>query len=128
MSKSVNCVTLLGNVGQPPESKTSQNGTLRTTASIATNERKKVPNTDKWEDHTEWHSVIFFGRLAEIARDYLRKGAKVYVSGRLRTISWEDETQQKRWKTNIVADELVLLDSKDAGATKPPEEAYSEAF
>jgi single-strand DNA-binding protein len=128
MSKSVNSVTLLGNVGQPPETKTSQNGTLRTTVSIATNERKKVPNSDKWEDHTEWHSVILFGRLAEIARDYLRKGSKVYISGRLRTISWEDDTQQKRWKTNIVAEELVLLDSKDAGPAKVPDEAYSGAF
>lgn len=128
MSKSVNSVTLLGNVGQPPETKASQNGTLRTTASIATNERKKVPNSDKWEDHTEWHSVIFFGRLAEIARDYLRKGSKVYISGRLRTISWEDDTQQKRWKTNIVAEELVLLDGKDSGPAKVPDEAYSEAF
>ncbi len=128
MSKSVNSVTLLGNVGQPPESKASQNGTQRTTVSIATNERKKVPNSDKWEDHTEWHSVIFFGRLAEIARDYLRKGSKVYISGRLRTISWEDDTQQKRWKTNIVAEELVLLDSKDAGPAKVPDEAYREAF
>jgi single-strand DNA-binding protein len=128
MSKSVNSVTLLGNVGQPPETKASQNGTLRTTVSIATNERKKVPNSDKWEDHTEWHSVILFGRLAEIARDYLRKGSKVYISGRLRTISWEDDTQQKRWKTNIVTEELVLLDSKDAGTAKVPDEAYSGAF
>lgn len=126
MSKSVNSVTLLGNVGQPPESKTSQNGTLRTTASIATNERKRVG--DKWEDHTEWHSVIFFGRLAEIARDYLRKGSKVYVEGRLRTISWEDEHQQKRWRTNIVAEELVLLDGKDGRQDAVPDEAYPEAF
>ena len=128
MSKSVNSVILLGNIGQPPETKTSQNGTLRTTASIATNERKKVPNSDKWEDHTEWHSVIFFGRLAEIARDYLRKGSKVYISGRLRTISWEDDTQQKRWKTNIIAEELVLLDGKDNTVSKVPDDAYSEAF
>ena len=128
MSKSVNSVTLLGNIGQPPETKTGQSGTLRTMASIATNERKKVVGTDKWEDHTEWHSVVFFGRLAEIARDYLRKGSKVYISGRLRTISWEDDTQQKRWKTNIVAEELVLLDGKDSGPAKVPDEAYSEAF
>ncbi len=128
MSKSVNAVTLLGNIGQAPESKQSLNGTLRTTVSLATNERKKVPNSDKWEDHTEWHAVIFFGRLAEIARDYLRKGSKVYVSGRLRTISWEDDTQQKRWRTNIVAEELILLDGKEAIASKVPDEAYSEAF
>jgi single-strand DNA-binding protein len=126
MSKSVNSVTLLGNVGQPPESKKTQSGTLRTTASIATNERKKVG--EKYEDHTEWHSVIFFGRLAEIACDYLRKGSKVYISGRLRTISWEDDHQQKRWRTNIVAEELVLLDGRDDRRSAPPDEAYSEEF
>ncbi len=67
----------------------SRHGTMLTTASLATNERKKVPNTDKWEDHAEWHSLVFFGRTAEIARDYLRKGSKCYVEGHLRTTSWK---------------------------------------
>ena len=124
--KSVNKVILLGNVGQAPEVKDNPGGTLRAAVSIATNERKKVG--EKYEDHTEWHSVIFFGRLAVIARDYLRKGSKVYISGRLRTISWEDDTQQKRWKTNIVAEELVLLDGKDSSPAKVPDEAYSGAI
>jgi single-strand DNA-binding protein len=128
MSKSVNKVILLGNIGQAPETKTLGNGTMLTTASLATNERKKVPNTDKWEDHTEWHSLVFFGRTAEIARDYLRKGSKCYVEGHLRTTSWEDDHQVKRWKTTVIIDELTLLDGKDSNSSKMPDEAYSEAF
>jgi single-strand DNA-binding protein len=127
MSKSVNSVTLLGNIGQPPESKTLQNGTALTMVSVATNERKK--NGETWVDHTEWHSVVFFGRLAEIAKQYLRKGSKVYVCGRLRTSSWEDDHQVKRWKTSIVAEELVLLDGHDdSRQPSVPDEAYSEVF
>lgn len=124
MGKSVNSVTLLGNVGQPPESKSLPNGTVLTTVSLATNERKK--SGADWVDHTEWHSVVFFGRLAEIAQQYLRKGAKVYVSGRLRTTSWEDDHQVKRYRTSIIAEDLVLLDRADHG--QPPSEAYEEAF
>lgn len=125
MSKSVNSVTLLGNVGQPPQSKDSAGGGLRTMVSLATNERRKSGET--WVDHTEWHSVVFFGRLAEIARQYLRKGSKVYVSGRLRTVSWEDDAQVKRWKTNIVADELILLDGR-SDASEPPDSTYKGEF
>lgn len=121
MSKSVNKVILLGNVGQPPESKNLQNGTLRTMVSIATNER--VKKGDAWEDHTEWHRVVFFGRLAELARDYLRKGSKVYLEGKLRTYKWEDDTQQTRWSTNIIAEEITLLDSRDTRQPQAPDEA-----
>lgn len=125
MSKSVNKVILLGNVGQPPESKNSPGGTLRTTVSIATNER--VKRADKWEDYTEWHRVVLFGRLAEIARDYLRKGSKVFIEGRLRTYKWEDETQQTRWSTNIIAEELTLLDARDSRQPQPPDEDMESA-
>jgi single-strand DNA-binding protein len=125
MSKSVNSVTLLGNIGQPPESRKTKSGTALTMVSIATNERKKVPNSDKWEDHTEWHSVVFFGRLAEIAAQYLRKGSKLYVEGRLRTTSWEDDQQVKRWKTSIIAEELVLLDAHENRPPQPPEDALA---
>lgn len=109
--KSVNKVILLGNVGQAPEVKSSSNGTLRTTVSLATNERRKVG--ERWEDHTEWHRVVFFGRLAEVVRDYVRKGSKIYIEGKLRTHSW-DENGSKRYSTNIVADDVNLLDGKPA--------------
>jgi len=127
MGKSVNRVTLLGNVGQPPETKTSASGALRTMASIATNERVKKADGN-YEDRTEWHALIFFGRLAEIARDFMHKGSKIYVEGHLRTISWEDDTQQKRWKTSIIADNLVLLDGKDNRSDSVPAEKYGGDF
>ena len=120
MSKSVNEVRLLGNVGQAPEVKES-NGTLRTTVSIATNER--VKRNGNWEDHTEWHRVVFFARTAEIARDYLRKGSKVYVEGKLRTFKVED-AGQARYFTNIVANELVLLDAHDSKPPDVPQEGF----
>lgn len=123
--KSVNKVILLGNIGQPPETKTLKNGTLLTTASVATNDRFK--QGDEWKDRTEWHSVLFYGRLAEIARDYLRKGSKVYVEGRIRTDSWEDkDTGRKQWRTHVVATELTLLDSRDNRPPEKPEESLSE--
>ncbi len=126
MSKSVNSVTLLGNVGQPPESKQLQNGTSLTMVSLATNERKK--SGDTWVDHTEWHSVVLFGKLADVAKQYLHKGSKVYISGRLRTSSWEDDQQVKRWKTSIIAEELILLDKPTNGQPAAPDETYQGDF
>ncbi len=123
--KSVNRVTLLGNVGQPPEVK-SGSGTIRAMVSLATNER--VKKGDKWEDHTEWHSVVFFGRLAEIVRDYVRKGSKIYVEGRNRTFRFEDEKQQMRYVTNVIASDFVLLDGRDNRQAEPPDEVYGDAF
>ena len=123
--KSVNKVILLGNVGQAPETKTLKTGTLLTTASIATSERFK--QGDEWKDRTEWHSVLFYGRLGEIARDYLRKGSKVYVEGRIRTDSWiDDATGKKNWRTHIVAVEVTLLDSRDSRQPETPEEVLDE--
>jgi single-strand DNA-binding protein len=126
MSKSVNSVMLLGNVGQPPESRSLPNGTSVTMVSLATNERKK--QGENWVDHTEWHSVTFFGKLSDVVKQYVRKGSKIFVTGRLRTTSWEDDHQIKRWKTNIIAEELILLDSKDARQPDVPEESYAGEF
>ena len=122
--KSVNKVILLGNVGQAPEVKDNPGGTLRAAVSIATNVR--VKKGDKWEDKTEWHRVVLFGRLAEVARDYLRKGSKVYVEGKLRTYKWDDNGTT-RYSTNITVTDLNLLDSHDSRQPQPPDEAYSEA-
>ena len=125
MSKSVNKRTLLGNVGQAPESKTLANsGTILTTLSLTTNDRFK--QGDEWKDRTEWHSVLCYGRLGEIARDYLRKGAKVYIDGRIRTDSWDDkETGRKCWRTHIVANDIVLLDSRDSRPPQTPDEVLA---
>lgn len=118
MAKSVNKVLLLGNIGQPPEVKQNTSGTLRTTVSLATNERRKVG--DKWEDFTEWHRVVFFGRLAEIVRDYTRKGSKVFIEGKLRTHKWDDNGTT-RYSTNIVADDVTLLDKHERDPGAPDE-------
>lgn len=123
MSKSVNKVILLGNVGQQPEVKQS-NGSLRVTISLATNERRK--SGDNWQDFTEWHRVVFFGRLAEIARDYLRKSSKVFIEGKIRTHKWDDNGTT-RYSTNIVADDLSLLDGNNtAGRPLPAAKSVDE--
>ncbi len=108
MAKSVNKVILIGNLGKDPEMKHTSGGTAVATMTIATNERFKDKNGE-WQDRTEWHNVVLWQRLAEIASEYLKKGRSVYVEGRLQTRSWEDKQGQKRYTTEIVASDLVLL-------------------
>jgi single-strand DNA-binding protein len=125
MSKSVNRVTLLGNVGQPPEIRTTGTGLIVANLSVATNERVKQGN--EWKDHTEWHRLTFFGRLAEVVRDYVKKGSKIYCEGKLRTTSWDDKGTT-RYSTGITADELILLDGAPDRPPTPPPDAYSSDF
>jgi single-strand DNA-binding protein len=108
MAKSVNKVILIGNLGKDPELKHTSSGTAVATVTLATNERFKDKGGE-WQDRTEWHNVVLWGRLAEIASEYLKKGRSVYVEGRLQTRSWEDKQGQKRYTTEIVASDLVLL-------------------
>jgi len=108
--KSVNRVTLLGNLGKDPEVKYTPSGTAVATLSIATNYRTKDKTSGEWQDHTEWHRVVCWERLAEIAGEYLKKGRSVYIEGRLQTRSWDDkESGQKKFMTEIIATDLVLL-------------------
>ncbi len=108
--KSVNRVTLLGNLGKDPEVKYTPSGTAVATLSIATNYRTKDKTSGEWQDHTEWHRVVCWERLAEIAGEYLKKGRSVYIEGRLQTRSWDDkESGQKKFMTEIIANDLVLL-------------------
>ena len=108
MAKSVNKVILVGNLGKDPELKHTSGGTAVATMTVATNERFK-DKSGEWQDRTEWHNVVLWQRLAEIAAEYLKKGRSVYVEGRLQTRSWEDKQGQKRYTTEIVASDLVLL-------------------
>ena len=108
MAKSVNKVILVGNLGKDPELKHTSGGTAVATMTVATNERFK-DKSGEWQDRTEWHTVVLWQRLAEIAAEYLKKGRSVYVEGRLQTRSWEDKQGQKRYTTEIVASDLVLL-------------------
>jgi single-strand DNA-binding protein len=113
MAKSVNKVILVGNVGKDPEVKYTPRGTALAKFSIATNERFK-DKSGEWQNRTEWHNVLAWERLAEIAGEYVRKGSKIYIEGRLQTSSWEDhQSGEKKYRTEIVARNLVLLGSHD---------------
>ena len=115
MAKSVNKVILVGNVGQDPEVKYTASGVPVAKVSLATSERFKDRN-DQWQDRTEWHSVVAWQRLAEIVGEYVHKGSKIYVEGKLQTSSWQDrQNGEKRYRTEIVAREIVLLGSRDNG-------------
>jgi single-strand DNA-binding protein len=113
--KSVNKVILIGNLGKDPEVKYTPGGMPIAKFTIATNERYKDKD-GQWQDRTEWHNVVAFQRLAEIVGEYLKKGSKAYIEGSLRTSSWDDkETGQKRYKTEIIANDLVLLSGRGEG-------------
>ena len=115
MAKSVNKVILLGNVGKDPEIKATASGTVVATFSIATSDRFKDKDGN-WQDRTEWHNLVAFQRTAEIVRDYVKKGNKLYVEGSLRTQSWDDKTTgQKKYKTEIIVNDLSLLSGRGEG-------------
>jgi len=115
--KSVNKVILIGNLGKDPEIKYTPSGTAVAKITLATNERFKDKGGE-WQDRTEWHNVVLWQRLAEIAGEYLKKGSKVYIEGRLQTRSWDDKnTNQKRYMTEVVANDLVLLGGRGEGST-----------
>ncbi|MGZ6359965.1 MAG: single-stranded DNA-binding protein [Bdellovibrionota bacterium] len=115
MAKSVNKVILIGNLGKDPEVRYTPQGTAVATLALATNERFKDKDGN-WQDRTEWHKVIAWQRLAEIAGEYLKKGRSVYIEGRLQTRSWEDKnTHEKKYATEIVAQDLVLLGGQGQG-------------
>ncbi len=105
---SVNKVILVGHLGGDPESRFTPGGTAVATFSIATNESRK--NSDgNWEDHTEWHRCVLFGKQAEFAGEYVKKGQMVYVEGRLQTRSWEDKEGMKRYSTEVVGNAFTTL-------------------
>jgi single-strand DNA-binding protein len=109
MPRSVNKVILVGNVGRDPEVRYSQSGTPVANFSLATNERFKGRN-DEWQERTEWHSIVAWQRLAEIVGEYVAKGSKVYVEGKLQTTSWEDrQSGERKYRTEILARDLLLL-------------------
>ncbi|MGO9085717.1 MAG: single-stranded DNA-binding protein [Candidatus Sulfotelmatobacter sp.] len=113
MPKSVNKVILVGNVGKDPEVRYSQSGTPVANFSLATNERFKDRN-DEWQERTEWHSIVAWQRLAEIVGEYVAKGSKVYVEGKLQTTSWEDrQSGERKYRTEIVARDLLLLGPRE---------------
>ena len=108
MGRTLNRVTLLGRLGADPEVKYTQNGTAVANLSLATDNR--IKRGDQWETQTEWHRVVAWGKLAEIAQEYLSKGSSLCLEGRLQTRQWEDKDGNKRYTTEIIAQNLVFLD------------------
>src|SRR5690349_5642164 len=115
MSRSVNKVILVGNLGKDPEVKYTPSGVAVAKFSMATNERFKDKGGE-WQDRTEWHNIVAWQRLAEIVGEYVKKGSKVYIEGRLQTSSWDDkQSGEKKYRTEVVAHDLVLLSGRGEG-------------
>ena len=123
---SVNKVILVGNLGADPETKYLPSGDAVTNIRMATTDRWKDKASGEMKEATEWHRIAFFGRLAEIAGEYLKKGSQVYVEGRIRTRKWQDKEGQDRYSTEIVADSMQMLGSR-AGSGEPRPEAARAA-
>ena len=117
MARGVNKVILIGNLGKDPEIRYTAGGAAIANVTIATSESWKDKNTGEQVEKTEWHRVVFFNRLAEIVGEYVKKGSKIFVEGRLQTRKWQDQQGQDRYTTEIVANEMQMLDSRGAGSS-----------
>src|SRR5258705_13191776 len=123
---SVNKVILIGNLGADPETRYLPSGDAVANIRIATTEVWKDKGGEK-QEHTEWHRIAFFGKLAEIAGEYLKKGSPVYVEGRIRTRKWQDKEGQEKYSTEIVADRMQLLGSRGSGSESMAREPKAAA-
>jgi len=117
MARGVNKVILIGNLGKDPETRFMPSGGAVTNITLATSESWKDKQSGQMQERTEWHRVVFFNKLAEIAGEYLKKGSKVYIEGSLRTRKWQGQDGQDRYTTEIVADQMQMLDSRGDGSS-----------
>ena len=127
MARGINKAIIVGNLGRDPEVRYTANGNAIANITVATTESWKDKQSGERQEKTEWHRVVFFGRLAEIAGEYLKKGSQVYIEGRLQTRKWEDKSGQERYTTEIVASEMQMLGSRGGGASGAPDDDYSGA-
>jgi len=114
MARGINKVILIGNLGRDPETRYTQGGSPVTNFSVATSENWRDKATGEQQERTEWHNVVCFARLAEIAGEYLKKGSRVYIEGSLRTSSWESDGQ-KKYRTEVIARDMQMLDGRGEG-------------
>ncbi len=117
MAKGVNKVILIGNVGKDPDVRYMPNGNAVANVTLATSESWKDKNSGESQERTEWHRVVFFRRLAEIVGEYVKKGSKIYIEGKLQTRKWQDQSGQDRYTTEIVAEQMQMLDSRGGSST-----------
>jgi len=118
MARGINKVILIGNLGGDPETRYMPNGNAVTNISLATTAAWKDKESGVLQERTEWHRIVFFNRLAEIAGEYLRKGSKIFIEGSLRTRKWQDKNGIDRYTTEIVANEMQMLDSKGSSSAR----------
>ena len=116
MARGVNKVIIVGNLGADPEVRYMPSGSAVTNIRVATSEGWKDKQSGETQERTEWHRIVFFNRLAEIASEYLKKGSKVYIEGSLRTNKWQDQSGNERYTTEIIANTMQMLDAKGGGA------------
>jgi len=126
MARGVNKVILVGNLGNDPEVRYGNNGNAITNITIATSEKWKDKNTQQDQERTEWHRVVFFNKLAEIAGEYLKKGSQVYVEGSLRTRKWQDNEGNDKYTTEIVASEMQMLGGRGESSNSQPQQAQPQ--
>lgn len=132
MSRGVNKVILIGNLGNDPEMRVMPSGGSVANISVATSESWTDKSTGQKQERTEWHRVIFFNRLAEVVGQYLRKGSKVYVEGQLRTRKWQDQSGVEKYTTEIIANNMQMLDSRQDSQQPtqqhqaPPQQGYQQ--
>jgi len=127
MARGINKVILIGNVGQDPEVKYMPSGGAVANISVATSESWKDKNSGQMQERTEWHRVVMFNRLGEIAGEFLRKGSKVYIEGSLRTRKWQGQDGTDRYTTEIVADQMQMLDGREGGGAGQGQGGYNNA-
>ena len=127
MARGVNKVIIIGNLGQDPEVKYMPNGNAVANITVATSESWKDKNTGEQVDKTEWHRVVFFRRLAEIVGEYLHKGSKIYIEGKLQTRKWQDKQGADHYMTEIIANEMQMLDSKGGAAPSQQRPAQQQS-
>lgn len=131
MARGINKVILVGNLGNDPDVRYTAGGAAVTRISVATTEAWKDRESGEQQEKTEWHRVVFFGKLAEIVAEYLKKGSQVYVEGRLQTNKWQDKEGNDRYTTEIIANEMQMLGGRSSGGnfdkSPPPAESGSSA-
>jgi len=127
MSRGINKVILVGNLGNDPEMRYGNNGNAIANISLATTDSWKDKNTGEQQDRTEWHRVVMFNRLGEIAGEYLKKGSQVYIEGRLQTRKWQDQSGQDRYSTEVVASEMQMLGGKGEDSGSAPRSSQGQS-
>ncbi|NGP53293.1 single-stranded DNA-binding protein [Thioalkalivibrio sp. XN8] len=116
MARGINKVILVGNLGADPESRTTPGGLTVTNFNVATSDRRRDKQSGDWVEETEWHRIVMFDKLAETAREYLRKGSQVYIEGKIQTRKWQDKEGQDRYTTEIIARDMQMLGGRPGGS------------